>query len=157
MLYAFIAEARRRRASSISSPVRPLPKSSKEGDKVTGVDLEKDGAKKSVASKVLVEATEYGDILPLAGARYRAGTVTSENLRAGFARAVRHLSRRHPRVSRGFARASENQGSASRIRGEPLQKIATLRKVDLGFTRQGLQGAAAVSCAPRVARHGGCG
>ena len=29
---------------------------------------------------MLVEATEYGDILPLAGARYRAGTVTSENL-----------------------------------------------------------------------------
>ncbi len=79
VLYAFIAEARKKGVLDLVTGTA-ITKVSKEGDKVTGVDLEKDGAKKSVASKVLVEATEYGDILPLAGARYRAGTVTSENL-----------------------------------------------------------------------------
>ncbi len=79
VLYAFIKEARKKGTLDLVTGTA-ITKVLKEGDKVTGVDLDKDGAKRSVASKVLVEATEYGDILPLAGARYRAGTVTSENL-----------------------------------------------------------------------------
>jgi len=79
MLYAYIAEARKKGVLDVTTGTR-ITKVLKNGDTVTGVDLEKDGATSSVAGKVLVEATEYGDILPLAGARYRAGTVTSENL-----------------------------------------------------------------------------
>ena len=40
------------------------------GDKVTGVVTEKG---KSLESKVLIDATEYGDVLPLTPARYRSG------------------------------------------------------------------------------------
>ena len=79
MLYAYIEEARKKGVLDLVTDTK-ITKVIKEGDKVTGVDLDQRGAKKSVTSKVLVEATEYGDILPLAGARYRAGTVTSDNL-----------------------------------------------------------------------------
>lgn len=79
VLYGFIKEARKNGTLDVVTGTA-ITKVLKEGDTVTGVDLDKDGQKRSVASKVLVEATEYGDILPLAGARYRAGTVTSENL-----------------------------------------------------------------------------
>ncbi len=79
VLYAFIQEARKKGTLDLVTGTT-ITKVLKDGDRVTGVELEKAGAKKSVAGKVLVEATEYGDILPLAGARYRAGTVTSENL-----------------------------------------------------------------------------
>ncbi|MBE2180425.1 MAG: FAD-dependent oxidoreductase [Chthoniobacterales bacterium] len=79
MLYAFIKEARKKGTLDLVTGT-DITKVLKDGDRVTGVELGKAGAKKNVAGKVLVEATEYGDILPLAGARYRAGTVTSENL-----------------------------------------------------------------------------
>lgn len=79
VLYAFIEEARKKGVLDLVTGTG-ITKVLKEGDRVTGVELDKDGSKKAVASKVLIEATEYGDILPLAGARYRAGAVTSENL-----------------------------------------------------------------------------
>jgi hypothetical protein len=47
----------------------------KEGDAIVGATLSHDGAagapRKEVACRVLVDATEYGDVLPLTGARYR--------------------------------------------------------------------------------------
>ena len=46
---------------------------------VTGVVLD-DGSE--VDSKILVDATEYGDVLPLAGARYRVGNSLSDSVRA---------------------------------------------------------------------------
>lgn len=79
VLYAFIEEARKKGVLDLVTGT-DITKVNKEGERVTGVELSKDGVKRTVASKVLIEATEYGDILPLAGARYRAGTVTSENL-----------------------------------------------------------------------------
>ena len=30
----------------------------------------------------VIEATEYGDVLPLTGAKYRVGSVTSDNVKA---------------------------------------------------------------------------
>ena len=49
----------------------------KTGDTVNRADLEhwteKGPEKRSVACKVLVDATEYGDVIPLTGARYRVG------------------------------------------------------------------------------------
>lgn len=46
----------------------------KTGDLVTGITLSDDTI---VSSKVLVDATEYGDVLPLAGAEYRVGNQVS--------------------------------------------------------------------------------
>lgn len=56
---------------------------SKQGDLVTGVDVTSvsdDGASatRHVASKVLIDATEWGDVIPLTGARYRSGNCTSD-------------------------------------------------------------------------------
>lgn len=60
-------------------------KVSKEGDRVTGAEIEvvTDAGKtvKAVKSKFLVDATEWGDVLPLAGARYRAGNLTSDQIK----------------------------------------------------------------------------
>jgi hypothetical protein len=51
------------------------------GDTVTGVEIESatDAGPESheIASKVLVDATEWGDVIPLTGARYRVGNCTS--------------------------------------------------------------------------------
>ncbi len=84
ILYGFIAEARKKGTLDIVTGAR-LTQVLKRDQTVTGVVLEKNGAKKSPACKspackVLVEATEYGDVLPLAGARYRVGTVTSDKI-----------------------------------------------------------------------------
>jgi len=79
ILYAFIAEARKNGTLDLLTGTR-LVDVRKQGEAITGVTLEKDGARKSPACKVLVEATEYGDVLPLAGARYRVGTVKSDQL-----------------------------------------------------------------------------
>jgi hypothetical protein len=52
------------------------------GDAVTGVQIESMAdsgtAARIVKSKVLVDATEWGDVIPLAGARYRVGNCTSD-------------------------------------------------------------------------------
>lgn len=49
----------------------------KEGDKVTGAVFEgKDGDKLSIKSDILIEATELGDVLPLAGAGFTTGMDT---------------------------------------------------------------------------------
>jgi len=46
----------------------------REGRTVVGVTVrDKSGTQKNVACRVLIDATEYGDVLPLAGASYRAG------------------------------------------------------------------------------------
>jgi len=56
----------------------------KDGNAVTGATLtewtEKGPAEKSVVCKVLIDATEYGDVIPLTGARYRVGNTTSDKL-----------------------------------------------------------------------------
>jgi hypothetical protein len=56
----------------------------KDGDTVIGVEVESitDHGKEArrVASKVLVDATEWGDVIPLAGARYRSGNSTSDTI-----------------------------------------------------------------------------
>lgn len=49
----------------------------KTGTTLTGVVLS-DGTR--LSSSIVVEASEYGDILPLAGARYRVGNSTSDNV-----------------------------------------------------------------------------
>lgn len=50
----------------------------KAGNRVTGLVLKKGGR---MSAKVVVDATEYGDVLAAAGARYRVGNTTSDNVR----------------------------------------------------------------------------
>jgi hypothetical protein len=49
----------------------------REGDRITGVTLSFEGgarpSSRRISSTVLIDATEYGDLLPLAGVRYRLG------------------------------------------------------------------------------------
>ncbi|HRJ71986.1 MAG TPA: FAD-dependent oxidoreductase, partial [Terrimicrobiaceae bacterium] len=83
-LGAYLAEARSRKGPDGKPSVLDvvtgtrIEKVRKTGNTVDGVVIKKDGVEKTIAAKVLVEATEYGDLLPLAGARYRVGNVTSD-------------------------------------------------------------------------------
>ena len=58
-----------------------VTKARRQGDVVTGVQIEcvtpSGQITRSVASKVLIDATEWGDVIPLTSARYRAGNCTS--------------------------------------------------------------------------------
>lgn len=90
ILYGLIAETRARTAPDHRSTVLDLAVRTKvsavekNGNTVTGVTLEEwtpsGPRKKSVACRVLIDATEYGDVVPLTGARYRVGTSTSDNI-----------------------------------------------------------------------------
>ncbi|MDI3533228.1 MAG: hypothetical protein PWR28_1573 [Synergistaceae bacterium] len=82
VLYEMIEETRKGRSSGSegsrildvylrSSVKRVL----RQGDKITGVEASLDGRTVTIRCEILIDATEYGDILPLAGARYRAGNV----------------------------------------------------------------------------------
>jgi hypothetical protein len=48
------------------------------GDTVTGVTVDIDDQRRAIACKVLIDVTEYGDVIPLTGARYRVGNSTSD-------------------------------------------------------------------------------
>lgn len=84
MLYAFIADARR--TSTLDVAVRSrVVTVSKHDEAITGITIEHIDehampVRRTISCKVLVEATEYGDVLPLTGARYRVGTTTSDDL-----------------------------------------------------------------------------
>ena len=53
----------------------------KNGNTVTGVSLKAgDGSRRNYTCSVLIDATEYGDILPLAKTQYRAGNTPSKFL-----------------------------------------------------------------------------
>jgi hypothetical protein len=84
VLYGLIDDARKRGGTldlSVRSKVVQVRKS---GDAITGatVQVNNDAGtqRKQIASKVLIDATEYGDVIPLTGARYRVGNVTSDKL-----------------------------------------------------------------------------
>ncbi|GEP43163.1 FAD-dependent oxidoreductase [Brevifollis gellanilyticus] len=51
---------------------------SKEGNKVTGVDITSGGSTRHITCRMLIDATEWGDVIPLTGARYRVGNCTSD-------------------------------------------------------------------------------
>jgi hypothetical protein len=56
----------------------------KSGNTVTGVEVESVGdagrSTRTVQSLVLIDATEWGDVIPLAGARYRVGNCTNDSI-----------------------------------------------------------------------------
>lgn len=88
ILLGLIAETRQRELPNGKQPVLDFAVRTKVSgvkktdDIVTGVDLEhwsENGPEqKSVKCSVLIDATEYGDVIPLTGARYRVGTSTSD-------------------------------------------------------------------------------
>ena len=90
ILYGFVAETRRRGGPGGSPTTLDLCLDTKvvgvrkAGNTIQGITLENTSTgqppKKYVQSTVLVDATEYGDVLPLTGARYRVGTSTSDRL-----------------------------------------------------------------------------
>lgn len=84
VLYGFIKEARDRKAVLDVSLRASVVEVKREGDVVTGAVVKFTGsagaARRDIACRVLVDATEYGDVIPLAGARYRVGNVTSDKI-----------------------------------------------------------------------------
>jgi hypothetical protein len=83
-LYGFIRQERERGATLDLAVRARVVTVRKAGAAVTGVTVEFAGGaapeRRDFASKVLVDATEYGDVIPLAGARYRVGNGTSDQL-----------------------------------------------------------------------------
>lgn len=93
VLYGLIQETRQRRLPDGKRPTLDLcvrtkvTAVEKQENTVRGVTVaewtEQGPRTKKLKCRVLVDATEYGDVLPLAGARYRLGTNTSDNLNPG--------------------------------------------------------------------------
>ena len=89
ILYALIQETRDRTVNGrpvvLDLTVRTKVTAVKrDGNTVKGVTIsewtESGPREKNVASKVLIDATEYGDVIPLTGARYRVGNSRSDAL-----------------------------------------------------------------------------
>lgn len=90
VLYGLIQETRQRHLPDDRQPVLDLcvrtkvTAVEKQENTVRGVKVEEwteNGSRsKTIKCRTLVDATEYGDVLPLAGARYRLGISTSDKL-----------------------------------------------------------------------------
>ncbi len=83
VLYGFIEEVRSRGAVLDLCLQARVTAVQKQANTVTGATVHFDGGNspdKPVACKVLIDATEYGDVIPLTGAHYRVGNVTSDKL-----------------------------------------------------------------------------
>lgn len=90
ILYAMVEETRRRAPINGRVPVLDLAVRTRvaavarDGNTVRGATLEEwteaGPRQRKVACRVLVDATEYGDVIPLAGARYRVGTSVSDRI-----------------------------------------------------------------------------
>ena len=80
VLHGFIQEVRERKSVldvSLRSRVIAVEKT---GDTVTGVTVDIGEQRRTIACKILIDATEYGDVIPLTGARYRVGNSTSDKI-----------------------------------------------------------------------------
>ncbi len=51
---------------------------SKEDNTITGVRVDQYGSRRYITCRVLIDATEWGDVIPLTGARYRVGNCMSD-------------------------------------------------------------------------------
>jgi hypothetical protein len=80
ILYEMLNDARAKGCAALDVSLRStVSKVVKEGDAVSGVVVDTFGqAPRTIACKVLVDATEWGDVIPLTGARYRVGNCTSD-------------------------------------------------------------------------------
>ncbi len=89
LLYAMLARARDRTPALHVSLRSKVVRVFKTGDAVTGVAVEittpNGKLTRRIQSRVLVDATEWGDVIPLTGARYRVGNCTGEAVDPGRA------------------------------------------------------------------------
>jgi len=77
LLHVMLADARGQGTLDLAVRAR-VTKVSTRGDTVTGAEIECAGAPRTVQCRILVDATECGDVIPLAGARYRVGNCVSD-------------------------------------------------------------------------------
>lgn len=85
IMYEFINEVNQKGPGHIEVSLRShIVKVDRDGNLVHGADIESASPAGLVTNHVdcaiLVDATEYGDVLPLAGVRYRVGKCTSDNI-----------------------------------------------------------------------------
>lgn len=86
MLYGFIQDAKKRSGKGCLDLIlrTSVQEIFIEDNKITGVKLvhwkDKGYEEKNINCKILVDATEYGDLIPLTGARYRVGNTISGNI-----------------------------------------------------------------------------
>lgn len=87
MLYGFLEHARREGSTLDVVLQARVVGVNKSGNQVTGVKLaigvetgieEQKPIERDVSCGVLIDATEYGDVIPLTGAKYRVGNTTSD-------------------------------------------------------------------------------
>lgn len=100
ILDAMMDEARKGAALDVALRTRVI-QVIKEGNAVTGVVLQTTCGTRRVACPILIDATEWGDVIPLTGARYRVGNCTSDSIDPD--RAIQFLTwtaviRRYPNV-----------------------------------------------------------
>ncbi|WP_395749154.1 FAD-dependent oxidoreductase [Prosthecobacter sp.] len=81
LLHVLLGDARGKGVLDLVERAR-VSKVTKKGDTVTGVEvvdlMEKGGKTRAIQCRVLIDATEWGDVIPLTGARYRVGNCTSD-------------------------------------------------------------------------------
>ena len=81
VLYSFIKQVRERGQTLDVSLRTRVVAVKKEANAIKGMTLEfANHARRDIACKVLIDATEYGDVIPLTGARYRVGNSLSDNV-----------------------------------------------------------------------------
>jgi hypothetical protein len=83
LLYKLLADARGSGVLDVALRSR-VNEVTKRGDTVTSVVITSFTASRkvthSIGCRVLIDATEWGDVIPLTGARYRVGNCTSDNI-----------------------------------------------------------------------------
>lgn len=90
ILYAMLDGARGKTQALDVSLVTQVTKVLREGSLITGVVISNGKEERTVPCRVLVDATEWGDVLPLTGARYRVGNCLNDNIMPG--RAIQDLT-----------------------------------------------------------------
>ncbi len=78
ILYDMLAEGRTHTKALHVALLTRVTKVVRTGDAVTGVELTSGADIRTLASKILIDATEWGDVIPLTGARYRVGNCLSD-------------------------------------------------------------------------------
>jgi len=94
ILYTMLGQARSRTSALHVSLCSKVVKVLRKADTVTGVVIQADtpGGQmtRQIRCRVLVDATEWGDVIPLTGARYRIGNCTGEAIKPD--RAIQDLT-----------------------------------------------------------------
>ncbi len=79
ILGAMLAEARKTAPLDIALRTT-MSEVLRSGHTVTGVVVQAGTGRHRIACRLLIDATEWGDVLPLTGVRYRVGNCTSDNI-----------------------------------------------------------------------------